>query len=238
MIHHITPNEDEQWAPAADLMAALMLVFMFISILFIMILVQQEEVFKNSAEECDEIFRELKADFSSEKFGVVFEVEDDLTIRLNDPRIEYETGDFDVPSEFKKFLDEFLPRYVRFLYERKEERDIQEIRIEGHTSKKWEGDGTLSEGQAYIKNMGLSQDRARKILEYYILEMPEIFPSHNAHKEWAEEIITANGLSSSKPIRFSDGRENENASRRVEFRAIVSVCQKAGRYQRDRKETP
>jgi hypothetical protein len=37
-------------------------------------------------------------------------------------------------------------------------------------------------------------------------------------KVWAKEKITANGLSSSKLILDKDGREDKEASRRVEFR--------------------
>ena len=41
---------------------------------------------------------------------------------------------------------------------------IQEVRIQGHTSSEWKG--TTSYKEAYFENMGLSQNRAKAVLEY------------------------------------------------------------------------
>lgn len=51
--------------------------------------------------------------------------------------------------------------------------------------------------------------------------------------EWAKPLITANGLSSSKLVLNSFGREDAARSRRVEFRLITAACQKAGVYESD-----
>ena len=41
------------------------------------------------------------------------------------------------------------------------------------------------------------------------------------NKEWIKKHLTANGLSSSKLIFDSDGNQNREESRRVEFRVVT-----------------
>jgi outer membrane protein OmpA-like peptidoglycan-associated protein len=72
--------------------------------------------------------------------------------------------------------------------------------------------------EAYFANMALSQDRTRAVLEYSLTQT-QLAP---ALKEWARKRITANGLSSSRP-REIDGREDKDASRRVEFRVLTKA---------------
>ena len=43
-------------------------------------------------------------------------------------------------------------------------------------------------------------------------------PSVNAQRPWLKQFVTANGLSSSKPIRAADGSEDTQRSQRVEFK--------------------
>ena len=69
----------EEWAPISDLMAALMLVFMFIAIVFIRTIVAQDQVFKS---ECDKIFRLLDDEFHDDFNLWDAELDDDLTIRF------------------------------------------------------------------------------------------------------------------------------------------------------------
>ena len=66
--------------------------------------------------------------------------------------------------------------------------------------------------------MELSQDRARNVLQY-VLEIRH--PTIINNKEWIKKYLTANGLSSSKLIFDSDGEQNREESRRVEFRVVT-----------------
>ena len=61
--------------------------------------------------------------------------------------------------------------------------------------------------------MKLSQDRTRNVLEYTLESVDDL-----NEKNWLRSLVTSNGLSSSKLILDSLGKENYNASRRVEFR--------------------
>lgn len=66
--------------------------------------------------------------------------------------------------------------------------------------------------------MNLSQARTRSVLQY-ILNMPTI----RTDKQWLMKYLTANGLSSSRPILDHNGKENSKRSRRVEFRIVTNA---------------
>ena len=61
--------------------------------------------------------------------------------------------------------------------------------------------------------MDLSQNRTRKVLEYLLSNIQD----ENLFN-WTKKFVTANGLSSSKPIYTPEGIEDKIHSRRVEFR--------------------
>jgi outer membrane protein OmpA-like peptidoglycan-associated protein len=76
--------------------------------------------------------------------------------------------------------------------------------------------------------MALSQDRTRATLEYCLM-LPQI----ESNRQWIKSLLTANGLSSSKPILLSNGQEDTVRSRRVEFKVktnsekqIIKILQK------------
>jgi outer membrane protein OmpA-like peptidoglycan-associated protein len=105
--------------------------------------------------------------------------------------------------------------------------NVQEVRIEGHTSSEWHGD--MVGDEAYLRNMDLSQQRTRSVLAY-ILSLDSV----KSQNEWLKEHVTANGLSSSKLV-VKLGFEDKNASRRVEFRLVTNteslvddLCTKVG----------
>lgn len=216
----LVAGDDEQWAPLSDLMAALMLIFMFIAIVFARTIVQEEETYK---AECDKILTSFKAEFGNdfEKWDV--DLLDDLTIRFRNPDILFESGRADVRPHYQDILQSFFPRYLSITNNHAKTDEVREIRIEGHTSSAWFGE---SEDDAYFKNMALSQDRTRSILRFVMA-----LPLESSLKAWAQPLITANGLSSSKLVLNSLGREDAARSRRVEFRLITAACQKAGVYE-------
>lgn len=135
-----------------------------------------------------------------------------LTIRFQKPDVLFEQGSATLRSGFKVILNELFPEYIRILYGYHD--DLEEVRIEGHTSSEWSKQ--VTDMQAYFLNMGLSQDRTRAVLEYGLTEtsMPP------EHVTWARRLITANGLSSSRP-RGTGGIEDKESSRRVEFRVLT-----------------
>lgn len=135
-----------------------------------------------------------------------------LSVRFREPSVFFGQGSSKLTPEFKRILDDFFPRYMKILDAYREH--IAEVRIEGHTSSEWKDNtDALS---AYFMNMELSQDRTRAVLQY-CLELSAI----SAYREWAMKTITANGMSSSRPVLNQNNTENAELSRRVEFRVRI-----------------
>ena len=113
---------------------------------------------------------------------------------------------------YKEILDDFFPRFLEVVANDEYRDSIEEIRIEGHT----DSDG------GYLYNIQLSQNRAREVLDY-CLGLVENNEKYSDMVDWVKFKITANGLSYSHPILNSDGTENKDLSRRVEFKVRTNA---------------
>ena len=218
-------SDDEQWAPVSDLMAVMMLIFMLIAmILFVNFNLEK----RNNAEQCEETRTMLNAEFRDDfrKWGAV--LEEDLTIRFTNQRVLFapESADITENPWFAAAIQDFFPRYMDVIadiqnkFGTRGKPEVLAIRIEGHTSSEYPG-----KPDPYIANLELSQDRARNIVQYALA-----LPESEQYKDKVHELVTANGLSSSKLICTANGEEDKNASRRVEFKLLTNSCQKAGSY--------
>ena len=229
------PHEDGEWISVSDLMAGLMLIFLFIAIVYIRVQVAEKERAITEKEIAMAQSRELERiksqiaeivvawERSSEAIyeALYAEFEDDLdrwgasirrrtlTIRFDAPRVLFDVNAATLKPEFEEILSEFFPRYLAVLHDHREV--IEEVRIEGHTSSEWM-EGMTSE-EAFFENMDLSQARTREVLEY-AMSLDET----TSYRDWAMRKVTANGMSSSRLILTADGDEDRAASRRVEFR--------------------
>ncbi len=207
-------QDEEHWISVSDLMAGLMVVFLFIAIIYMRPIIEQQEKIKDIAvalREIDvKIYEALYKEFNKdlEKWDAEL-VKETLVFRLNHPEILFETGKAILQPYFKTILSDFCPRYLSVI--EPFEQSINEVRIEGHTSSEWEG--VRDSNEAYFLNMELSQNRTRSVLRYC---MGLQYPQHR--REWMRQRMTANGLSSSRVILDSQGDENQVKSRRVEFR--------------------
>lgn len=204
------------WIPLSDLMTGLMLIFMLISALFMLrveqtttLIVREYEVTK------EDLLRALQDAFAKDLKQWDAEFLGDMTLRFKNPGVLFATGSAELRPEFKKILDNFIPRYVAIMTNDKFRGSIKEIRIEGHTSTFW---GGANPRDAYFHNMELSQSRTRTTLEY-ILRLPGIAKD----QEWLRAHLTANGLSSSRLIRRPDSTIDDLASQRVEFRIVTNA---------------
>ena len=209
-------EEAESWISVSDLMAGLMVFFLFIAILYIQplqrIKINVEDILSAWENGEQSVLAALQKEFEADLEGWGAEIDEELlSIRFDAPDVLFNQGSSDVSSSFKYVLDDFFPRYLSVLEPFTQEGIIEEIRIEGHTSTEWRIN--VTEQEAYFRNLKLSQDRTRAVL-IYSLSIPKVAP----YLEWARDLITANGLSSSRLITHSDGSENRQRSRRVEFR--------------------
>ena len=244
-----THSDDEQWAPVSDLMAVVMLIFMLISMI---LLVYFDLDKKSNIERCDETRELLEMEFNTDFKQWNTELKEDLTIQfkniqpdikstvaLNEQTAIDDFSSIHITTEiilftvsqttpsawFSDKIGKFFPRYMDVIKEIKTkfgDDEILAIRVEGHTSSEYENSKDIEE--AFIKNMKLSQDRAREIIKN-ALELPEA----ENYQHIVRQQVKADGLSSSKLICVN-GQEDKNSSRRVEFKLLTNSCQKAGIY--------
>ena len=213
-----TQETEEHWVSISDVMAGLMVIFLFIAISY---MVNADRHRANAERESNRIkglqvkiedllgaYKNLQAQLSEElqeefegtptkkrlfrtKWRGYLGMES-LSIRFGKP---FTQGEATVPNAFKNVLRDFFPRYVAILTKPEYRDGIAEIRIEGHTSSEWLLQ--VARDEAYINNMELSQNRARNVLRYVLqIGHPEVAQN----REWLKKKLTANGLSSSQLI--------------------------------------
>ncbi|WMO15892.1 OmpA family protein [Pseudoalteromonas piscicida] len=207
----------EHWLSISDLMAGLMMVFLFIAIVFMRHTMKENEKIKNVAVAFQEnqvaIYESLMSEFDKDldTWGAEIDKET-LAFNFKSPDVLFDNGDIDIKPAFAIILDDFFPRYLKVLKPFRS--SIDEVRIEGHTSSEWNKDSTDEE--AYFKNMKLSQGRTRSVLSYLYTLVPEETP-------WIKRNIAAVGFSSSRLVLTEQGTEDYEKSRRVSFRAITNA---------------
>ena len=224
---------EEHWVSISDVMAGLMVIFLFIAIsymLHVRLQADQIIVHKNEVEKLlnayknlqDALYEELHAEFEGSptqqaQFRDVWNGRLDketLSIRFQKP---FTQGDATVPNDFQNVLRRFFPRYITILTKPEYREGIDEIRIEGHTSSEWFTQVTGDE--SYINNMELSQNRARHVLSY-VLQMKH--PRVVQNREWLKKKLTANGLSSSQIVL------NLSTNRQYPANAYAAVARETG----------
>lgn len=211
-----TSNEESQWLPISDLMSVLMMVFLLIAITYMLKVNQDKKKIEQVAIEYNRLQKSLHKDLENEFRSDLkkWDAEIDsvtLSFRFKSPDILFDMGADDLKPQFKLILEDFFPRFINILHSPTYRNDIEEIRIEGHTSSYWRQNSEPE--AAYIQNMALSQNRTRNVLSY-TLGLPAVKSNLN----WTKMLLTANGLSSSKIITDQNGVENRELSRRVEFK--------------------
>lgn len=213
-------NIEDFWPSISDLMSGLMMIFMLIAISFMVIVDKEkdkvEDIAKQYRETKMEIYNDLTKEFSKDlkKWDAYIE-EDTLSVKFNEPDIFFKQGNSELNIEFKNILEDFFPRYIKILSLKKYKDDIEEVRIEGHTSSEWVRGLDLQE--SYFRNMELSQGRTRKTLEY-VMSLEKM----KKYSKFMISKVTANGLSFSKRI-INNGIEDKKMSRRVEFKIRTSA---------------
>jgi outer membrane protein OmpA-like peptidoglycan-associated protein len=212
----VAVSEESHWIPLTDLMTGLMVIFLLIAVSYMMQVEADAARIKDVAiaysEIKDALFEDLNREFEKDlpKWKAQL-IKDDLTIRFSEPEVLFATGSSELKPEFQAILTDFFPRYVHILTSPKYRDAISEVRIEGHTSSGWNGVSSVAD--AYFLNMELSQARTRSTLAYVLA-----LPADQQQIAWLRKFVTANGLSSSRPIMDKSGGEDVERSRRVEFR--------------------
>lgn len=203
----IDKDEHDSWLSISDMMTGLMMIFLFVAIIYIQEVRAKFDDFSNIQNNiCSDLRNEFEREITPWRMEIC---EGGLLIRFDSQGL-FQPGSKELSDDFKILLANFYPRFNDILWEHLE--DIDELRIEGHSSSEF---GDLNELNAYLANTVLSQDRSYEVMNY-VLNLAEI-STVPEFLEWSFQNLTAHGMSSSNIIVL-DGIENRVASRRVEFR--------------------
>jgi outer membrane protein OmpA-like peptidoglycan-associated protein len=212
-------QNNNEWLSISDMMSGLMLVFMLIAVTYMLEVQADKDKIKEIAlaynKDKKELYRDLQKEFVKDlaPWGAV--ITKDNIVRFNAPEVLFESGSSEVSERFKNILDNFFPRYIKLLASPKYKEVLDEIRVEGHTTKQWQA--STNQDEIYLNNMKLSQERASNVLAYcYTIDNFVIVDQKN----WLELQFRANGMSYAKLL------ENEDMSRRVEFKVQMKTEEK------------
>lgn len=212
-------EEGEHWLTVSDLMAGLMMVFLFIAIVFMRNTTIENKKMKEIAVAYQDnqvaIYNSLNQEFKADLDTWGAEInQETLSFDFKSPEVLFDNGKQTLKPAFEEILQDFFPRYLKVLRPFRE--SIDEVRIEGHTSSSWGASTDATD--AYFFNMTLSQGRTRSVLNY-VYGLSEVLNQRN----WIKRRIAAVGFSSSRLVLNEDGSENIERSRRVSFRVITNA---------------
>lgn len=215
-----TEHEDaDHWMSVSDLMSGLMIVFLFISVLLMRSALVERDKIKEVAIAYQNnqvaLYEALVSEFDKDLGRWNAEIDRaTLSFQFKSPDILFDTGSANLRPAFKSVLSDFFPRYLKVLSNFRD--SINEVRIEGHTSSRWNHQSSTDE--AYFRNMALSQERTRSVLLY-----AQGLDSVASERGWVRRNVAAVGFSSSRLVLDDFGNEDEDRSRRVTFRVITNA---------------
>jgi outer membrane protein OmpA-like peptidoglycan-associated protein len=224
----MSSKKESHWIPLADLMTVLMVIFLFMAISYMALSEKrrkdQNQIFTEYQESKNSLYKELKTAFQKEFKKWDLKLDNDLSIKFTNPQVLFEMGSSKITPHFQSILQDFFPKYLKVVLQKKYADKIAEIRIEGHTDTAPIG----FSDDPYIDNMILSQERARNVLAF--LRKQNFFKSLDSNNQSRLQYwLTANGLSYGRAvdkdykISYESKREVDNSkSRRVEFRIVTT----------------
>lgn len=218
-------NKHNVWMSVSDLMTGLMIIFLFIAISYISRVKKNQNVLSNYVETKQKLHEKLVNEFKGDTAIWQMSIGKDLSMKFNNPTVLFASSSYELTPQFKLILDKFLPKYLDILLKDSLRKNIQEIRIEGHTDDiKYD----QYDKDPYIANAILSQQRALSVLRY-LRQMPSFQRYSHEEKRLLEYWFTANGLSYGKSLDVngtytikSGNPIDATRSRRVEFRIITT----------------
>jgi outer membrane protein OmpA-like peptidoglycan-associated protein len=220
---------DNSWVSLSDMMTGLMVIFLFISVSYIVEVQKQQKkrdtIFEEFKDTKEKLYAELDSAFKDDFKEWQVVLDKDLSIKFTNPEVLFESGQAAIRPNFATILNNFLPRYFKILLKPDYQNRIAEIRIEGHTDAV---PALQFDRDPYIGNIKLSQLRSAEVLKYF--RNMQYYQELSAKDEQQLQFwLTANGLSygrtldNDKQLTASSGQPINNAnSRRVEFRIITT----------------
>jgi len=225
-------SSDNNWISFSDIMTVLMIIFLFISLSYMMQVkkekAQRDKIFEEFKATKEELYNELNTVFKDDFQKWEVQLGKDLSIKFTNPDVLFQSGQTNIRPYFASILTEFLPKYFDIILQKKYQDKISEIRIEGHTDNM---PAPSYDQDPYIANTLLSQKRSAKVIKFF--RKMDYFQALPHEKSiLIEFLLTANGLSYGRTIDvngeltiISNKPIDKEKSRRVEFRIITKSDQ-------------
>lgn len=215
-------NKLNIWESVSDMMTGMMMIFLFVSLAFMLQLSQIPEEYYGTRSQ---IVADLSKEFPPNELEAMHATIDqrDGTVSFTaDGTTLFPEGSGNPTLQYQQILNNFVPRYVNILRKPEYDGKIMEIRIEGHASV--EKNESYDSQSDYFKNMNLSQDRARNVLQY-VMKMP--IYQDKEYQDWFKKYMTAMGYS------FSQVSGDTTRDRRVDFRVMLNTEETMNKLQGD-----
>ena len=222
-------NTDNSWISFSDIMTGLMVIFLFISVSYIVEVQKKQKerdiIFEEFKATKEQLYAELENEFKDDFKDWQVELDKDLSIKFTNPEVLFLSGRAEIRPNFESILNEFMPRYFNILLKPEYQNKISEIRIEGHTDAV---PAPQFDSDPYIGNIKLSQMRSAEVLKYF-RRMDYFRNLSDSEEQKLQFWLTANGLSYGRTLDdnkqltvISGNPTNNNYSRRVEFRIVTT----------------
>ena len=229
---------DSEWLGVSDLMAVLMMVFLFLAVLFLIKVEHDKNTFVEEQRNKTTIFElenevlveqqrhvvdiaqvyydhkidlheALFIEFGKDLEKWGLEIYEDHTLRFTSPKVKFAYGGSKVQQSLAFVLDDFFPRYVRLL--KRYSLFIDEVRIEAHTYAKSEV--ARSGEEQSLSNINLSYQRSLEVWKYCF----GLISGNVESLRWLENTVRANGVPFSV-IKVDEGFEIPDPPIRLEFK--------------------
>lgn len=221
-------KKEDYWVSISDMMAGLMIIFMFIAIAYILEVKKEQHerdaLFEDFQLTKEQLFNDLDSVFRDDFKRWDVELDRDLSIKFTNPEILFGANSSALTNKFSAILNKFIPKYLDILLKEEYSDKISEVRIEGHTNTK----PTRNSKDSYMGNLILSQQRSAEVLEY--LRNTDYFKTLSSkNKDKLQFWLTANGLSYGRTLDrnkrltlISKQPVDDVLSRRVEFKIVTT----------------
>lgn len=167
-----------------------------------------EEELKIIVEKRTNLLDELQKAFEKENINV--NIDKDTGEIMLDSTILFGYDESDLSGDGKKFLNKFLKAYSSVILKDDYKGFVSKIMVEGHTD---------STGD-YDYNKKLSQNRANNVKNYCLSDNTGLDSKVITD---LSKLMQAVGRASDEPVLDKDGKEDEDASRRVSFRFTINL---------------
>jgi outer membrane protein OmpA-like peptidoglycan-associated protein len=220
MIFKSNSAKEDYWISVSDLMAALMVIFLFIAISYMIKVQKQFDAFvylhKEYLEAQEAIYEELEEEFADDLKDWKAEIDKKtLAVIFHEPETLFEVLRWDIKPIYKSTLKDFFPRYIEAILRTDYQSFISKLRIEGHASPGWTG-GTPKD--KFINNMDLSQKRSSEVMKF-VLKETDLKDDFG----WVKKNLISVGYGPTVPVFNQDSTINKSLSRRVEFRVVMNA---------------